>query len=318
PLFISSKRIQSLKRFPNPNTTRYPTSGNLSFQIASSSTSEDYLLIVSKSGSGTVTSSPSGINCGSYCAQSYSSATSVTLTANPSTGYTFSSWSGACSGSGTCTVSMTSSKNVTANFSRITYNLIVSKSGNGIGTVTSSPNGINCGSYCSKSYNSGTSVTLTADPSSIYSFYGWGGDCSGTGNCTVSMTSSKNVTAYFGYACETAILESQSGRTLYANRVACGMAKGYSRYTIKNIFYNVKLVTVFQNNQVVIKNTYSTTPYDVTLVDWYYGPYDSSFGGNVSVLEVKCGTILSPCTTNITIEVDTGGYGEIFDLYIEE
>jgi uncharacterized repeat protein (TIGR02543 family) len=83
-------------------------------------TPTSYILNVSKSGNGTVTSSPSGINCGSTCSASYTSGTSVTLTAAPASGYTFSGWSGACSGTGSCTVSMTRARNITANFAPTT------------------------------------------------------------------------------------------------------------------------------------------------------------------------------------------------------
>ena len=75
-----------------------------------------YQLTVSKSGSGTVTSNPTGIDCGATCSKYYIAGTSVTLTASASTGYTFTGWSGACSGTGTCTVSMTAARSVTANF----------------------------------------------------------------------------------------------------------------------------------------------------------------------------------------------------------
>lgn len=76
--------------------------------------------------------------------------------------------------------------------------LQVNKSGTGTGTVTSSPSGINCGSTCSKSFSSGTVVTLTATPASGSGFAGWsGGGCSGTGNCAVTVNSSTTVTATF-------------------------------------------------------------------------------------------------------------------------
>ncbi|WP_395853825.1 cellulase family glycosylhydrolase [Cystobacter fuscus] len=67
-------------------------------------------------GSGTVSSSPSGIDCGSTCTANYSSGASVTLTATAASGSTFAGWSGACSGTGTCTVSMTAARSVTATF----------------------------------------------------------------------------------------------------------------------------------------------------------------------------------------------------------
>ncbi|HSB00244.1 MAG TPA: non-reducing end alpha-L-arabinofuranosidase family hydrolase, partial [Anaerolineales bacterium] len=76
------------------------------------------------------------------------------------------------------------------------------KAGSGSGTVTSSPAGINCGSTCSASYASGTSVTLTPSAASGSTFGGWSGACSGTGSCTVNMNTNQTVTATFsGTAC---------------------------------------------------------------------------------------------------------------------
>ncbi len=160
-------------------------------------------LTVSKSGSGsgTITSSPTGINCGSDCSGSYTDGSDVTLTAKPASGSTFAGWSGAsCSGTGTCRVSMVSNKSVAATFNKVVSSqktLTISKSGSGSGTITSSPTGINCGSDCSESYTDGSNVTLTAKPASGSTFAGWSGACSGTGTCRVSMVSNKSVTATF-------------------------------------------------------------------------------------------------------------------------
>lgn len=77
------------------------------------------------------------------------------------------------------------------------HTLSVSKIGSGVGTVMSSPAGISCGSTCSAIFSSGSSVTLTASPSAGSSFGGWGGACSGTGSCIVSMTAARSVTATF-------------------------------------------------------------------------------------------------------------------------
>src|SRR5262249_51268980 len=67
-------------------------------------------------GRGTVTSSPAGINCGATCSTSYTSGTAVTLTAAPTAGSSFAGWSGACSGTGTCSVTMNAATSVTATF----------------------------------------------------------------------------------------------------------------------------------------------------------------------------------------------------------
>ena len=77
-----------------------------------------YLLNVNKggTGSGTVSSNPLGINCGSTCSALFDKNTSVILTSTANTGSTFMGWSGVCSGTGTCTVTMNAAKTVTANF----------------------------------------------------------------------------------------------------------------------------------------------------------------------------------------------------------
>jgi hypothetical protein len=68
-------------------------------------------------GSGTVTSSPAGINCGSTCSAQFASASSVTLTAVAAAGSTFAGWSGGgCSGTGTCPLTMSAAQSVTATF----------------------------------------------------------------------------------------------------------------------------------------------------------------------------------------------------------
>ena len=156
-----------------------------------------YTLAASKEGNGTINGSPAGISCGAICSHSYESGTSVNLTATADAGYTFSGWSGACTGTGPCSVSMNSNKAIRAIFTQNApyYTLTTNNSGNG--TITSEPSGINCGSACTSEYASGTTVGLVAKPDSGFVFRGWSGACQGNDSCTVTMDTAKTVNANF-------------------------------------------------------------------------------------------------------------------------
>lgn len=153
-------------------------------------------------GSGSVSSVPSGISCGPSCDADFETGTLVTLTASPSAGSTFSSWSGGgCSGGiPTCVVVMNTIQSVTAIFDAVApipmSTLTVEKSGSGNGTVRSAPSGIDCGGRCTASFPTNNTVTLTANPASGSTFVGWSGACSGT-SCTVTMSSDQTVSAQF-------------------------------------------------------------------------------------------------------------------------
>ena len=179
-------------------------------------------------GTGTVTSDPAGIDCGDTCTTTYPplTATAVTLTAAPTSGSTFTGWSGACSGVSICTVTVDTAKTVTATFNTgapTTYLLTVSKAGTGDGKVTGK--GIKCGNDCTETYASGTTVTLTATVTTGSTFAGWSGACTGTAaTCTVTMTAAQNVTATFTQPVLT-VTKAGSGAGTVASRPAginCG------------------------------------------------------------------------------------------------
>jgi phospholipase C len=81
----------------------------------------DFQLTVQSAGSGggAVTSSPAGINCGSTCSASFASGSAVTLTAAPNASSSFAGWSGACSGTGTCSLTVAANASATATFNVI-------------------------------------------------------------------------------------------------------------------------------------------------------------------------------------------------------
>ncbi len=75
--------------------------------------------------------------------------------------------------------------------------VIVHKSGDGEGTVSSLDSHIDCGSTCAYGYDVGTQVTLTATPVFPSTFTGWSGACTGMGTCRLTMSEDKTVTANF-------------------------------------------------------------------------------------------------------------------------
>jgi uncharacterized repeat protein (TIGR02543 family) len=191
---VSETASNSANNALSLNSTRTGVASFRPEQSPPSSTS--YNLTVASSGSGTVISSPSGIDCGATCSYQFASGTNVALSATPASGYTFAGWSGACTGTGACTVTLTAAKSVTATFTALPkYTLTASKSGSGM--VTSAPSGIDCGATCSYQFASGTNVTLSATPASDYTFSGWSGACTGTAACTVTMSTAKSVAATF-------------------------------------------------------------------------------------------------------------------------
>jgi phospholipase C len=152
-------------------------------------------------GGGTVTSGPAGISCGATCTHIFPGGTSLTLTAAPASGSAFAGWSGACSGTSTaCTVNLAANASATATFNSTSplVPLTVQSAGTGAGTIKSSLTGINCGFTCNANFPSGTSVKLTATPTSGSKFTGWSGACSGTtAACTLSLKAAASVTATF-------------------------------------------------------------------------------------------------------------------------
>ena len=157
-------------------------------------TTPSLTITLAGTGQGTVTSTPSGLSCPGTCTSTFGSGSIVTLNASPNPGTIFTGWSGACTGTGPCVVTLNGNTTVTATFTTTT--VTIHKIGSGL--VTSSPTGISCDPTCTAAFSPGTTITLTAT-STGSPFTGWNGaGCSGTGPCTFTLSANTVVTASFG------------------------------------------------------------------------------------------------------------------------
>lgn len=108
------------RRFGGWMTTGVVVFLTASFLFAGPAMAVDLKVMKTGLGFGTVTSAPAGINCGADCDETYGSV-SVTLTATPAAGSTFSGWAGDCSGTTlTCAVTLSANRSVRADFSLVT------------------------------------------------------------------------------------------------------------------------------------------------------------------------------------------------------
>ncbi len=148
-------------------------------------------------GSGRV--SHGGIDCTQAaprnCLKEYEAPGAVALSAHAQPGSRFVGWSGACSGTGECSVEVGGEKQVSAKFERL---LKMTVTVTGSGQVQASPSGTSCGVNCFE-FDAGTPVTLTATGTSGNRLIRWtGGGCSGSGPCSLTITEHKTVNAVFG------------------------------------------------------------------------------------------------------------------------
>lgn len=180
---------------------------------------------LSGDGSGTVTSTPDGLSCGllegvqtGTCEWMVARGTAVMLAAQTSPGFGFSGWAGAgCAGTGTCTLSVQGPVEIAAGFLELLAPLTVVTTGQGNGTVTSTPAGISCtrtnssqSGTCQTSVRLFERVALAAQPAAGHTFAGWsGGGCSGDGTCEVTVSAATTVTASFTPAPELLVVATE-------------------------------------------------------------------------------------------------------------
>jgi hypothetical protein len=209
--------------------------------------------------------------------------------------------------------------------------LAVTKNGTGSGTVSSNPAGISCGSSCSANF-SGGSVTLTATAAADSTFAGWGGTCTGTGSCNVTMDANKTVTATFNTSSGTPPTSftlsgtaqcSGSSPQISLSGWSSSGADTFDLYRNGLLYSSSNTGPTFLNTSVTAGTTYS-----------YYvvakNAYGSTTSNNtVSVTALTCGSTGSP-PTSFTLsgsalcsgsspQISLSGWGssgaDTFDLY---
>ena len=173
-------------------------------------------ILGSGTGDGTVRSSPAGIDCtitngivgGTGCRAQFAEGASITLTATPKSGHSFKGWFRSCTGTGTCTITMSVNRTLEARFLEGPFRIrIVGGPGTGSGRVKSqtglSPalncvitNGTPATTGCSARYPAYTRLVLTATPTAGNSFT-WGPPCSGTGSCEHTVIQNTTLSAVF-------------------------------------------------------------------------------------------------------------------------
>src|ERR1044071_1648055 len=176
--------------------------------------------------SGSIAAQAVSIACGATCSAVVPVGTKVTLAATAGTGAVLGGWTGGgCSGSAaTCEVTVDADVTVTKQFDVATFTVDLSMLGGGAGTVTSTPSGTSCPDACSFQVPYNTVVELEASAAPLSSFMGWGGACTGTGDCSFTVTEDISVIAAFAANNDLIVMSTGSGSgvvTSSAGNITC-------------------------------------------------------------------------------------------------
>ncbi len=152
-------------------------------------------LSVGIAGTGSVESDVPGVDCSASCTTEWDAGAVVELEALPRPGQRFVRWSGACTGSLACLVTLSAATSVNALFAADRFGVVVSVSGRGTVTGAGSPCRL---ARCARQAPSFTPLRLRATAAKGWRFAGWAGACTGRNAvCTLPMTKASAVRARF-------------------------------------------------------------------------------------------------------------------------
>lgn len=206
---------------------------------------------LSGTGAGTVVATD-GVVCTSTLGQTSVTCTrlvdfgsTVSLNATPTVESVFGGFSGDCSGSGACSVTMNAPKTVNATYTRRQVQFTTLLTGTGAGTVTAGGS-VLCTlalaqrqSTCSRMIDYGATVTLVGNPTVESTFEVFGGDCSGGGtSCSLTPTTASTITASFKrrqVPLTIALSGTGAGTVSIDGSVACALPLGQKAVTCSRI-----------------------------------------------------------------------------------
>ena len=143
------------------------------------------------------------IDCGSgnrtVCSASLPGGTLVTLSATADTGHLFDGWTGACSGTADCALTLNADGTVGAKFvAARTLTVTAPAHGKVVGKVGTATV-IDCGSDCAETVADGTKVALSASPGAGHRFDAWGGACAAEAStdCSLTLDADRTVSVTF-------------------------------------------------------------------------------------------------------------------------
>jgi hypothetical protein len=141
------------------------------------------------SGAGSVASDMPGVECSQDCGTQWDQGTTVSLFATPATGSRFVRWTGSCTGSSDCVLSLTQAASTTAIFGPALVAFHASVAGKGK---------VACSPACAREIAAGDPLTLRAVAAKGWKFARWSGGCKGTrATCRPKTTAALSVRATF-------------------------------------------------------------------------------------------------------------------------
>ncbi|HBY85292.1 MAG TPA: hypothetical protein DEO86_05395 [Colwellia sp.] len=146
---------------------------------------------------GSINIQPKNISCESNCINNFTAGTPIEINAKPIINARFIGWSGACTGTSRCEITLDNDKVLNAQFSVILPELTLTVKTNEGGSISFDNGLLECTNSCEYNVAQGEQVILTPKPMKDHVFIGWVGACTGNSPCEITINSDTNVRADF-------------------------------------------------------------------------------------------------------------------------